>query len=275
MIYISNEQLIQYRDIIFKESGLWFGDSKLSILANRVRMRMKERDLEDPAAYGRLIASHDDRVELERLLNSVTTNETYFYRCESQIDSFRDIVLPDVARKKIARNDRTLKIWCAGCSTGEEPYTLAMVILESLQFHKIWDISIFATDISTEVLAKGLNAVYAPKAVSRLPREYLSRYFTERNGLFELNPVVKKMVDFEYQNLTDAYFEKGFDIIFCRNVIIYFKDETKQEILNKFYDTLNDDGYLFLGPSEMVRGLAQGFRMITLKDSVVFQKVAR
>jgi len=273
---LNREQLNNFRDMIFRSCGLWFNDSKLSILENRIKMRLRELGLDDPSEYlEKLARSETDRAELSTIINLLTTNETYFYRCESQVDSFKNIILPGIVEKKIAENDRKIRIWSAGCSTGEEPYTIAICLLEMVKFHSIWDLQIFATDISTQVLGKALEGEYMGRAVERLPEEYLEKYFRFVDGKYIISNTVKKYVEFEYANLVDAYYETGFDVIFCRNVLIYFKDKTKTDILNRFYDSLNDGGYLFLGPTEMIRGLVDGFKLITLKDSVVFQKVPR
>ena len=272
---LNDKELIKFRDFIYQNLGLWFGDSKLSVLANRLKLRMTKLDVKDPNKYLRMIMSEDDRQEIEVLINIITTNETYFYRCESQMDSFRDIILPKLIDQKIAANNRSIKIWSAGCSTGEEPYTIAMILHDILKFHSIWDIFIYASDLSTEVLTRAMEGKYNKRAVDRIPKPYLDKYFTENDGYYYINNAIKKVVDFEYSNLVDAYFDSNYDIIFCRNVLIYFRDETKRDLLNKFYDSLKDGGYLFLGPTEMVRGLVDGFKMISLKDSVVFKKVAR
>ncbi|MEW6203237.1 MAG: protein-glutamate O-methyltransferase CheR [bacterium] len=275
MINISEEQLLQFRDFIFVTCGLWFGDSKILILANRLKARMKALNITDPARYFFRISDTDDRAELATLINLITTNETYFFRCEAQMETFCKIVLPEITKEKIARKDRRLRIWSAGCSTGEEPYTIAICVQEAMPFHNLWDISITATDISTEVLSKAIEARYAQRAVSRIPEHILNKYFDAKDGFHILKDKAKSFVEFEYSNLIDAVFETGFDVIFCRNVLIYFRDETKAQMLDKFYDSLADGGYLFLGPSEMVRGLVQGFRMIVTKDAVVFRKEPR
>ncbi len=275
MAALTEQQLIKFRDLIYNACGLWFGNSKLPILGNRVMTRLKESGIADPDKYFRTISSEDDRAELSKLINMITTNETYFWRAESQMDSFRDIILPKLAEKKIQENNRKLRIWSAGCSTGEEPYTLAICVLEAISFHSIWEIEIYSTDISTEVLNRAMEGCYNKRAIERLPKEYLAKYFIERNGQYTVCNALRKFVEFEYANLADAYYEKDFDIIFCRNVLIYFKDESKKEILGRFHESLNPNGYLFLGPTEMIRGLVDGFKMITLKDCVAFQKMPR
>jgi chemotaxis protein methyltransferase CheR len=275
MAHITDQQLVRFRDLIYNNCGLWFGDTKLPILGNRILTRLKESGIADAERYYRAISSDDDRAELSKLINMITTNETYFWRAESQMDSFRDIILPRLTEKKVATNNRKLRIWSAGCSTGEEPYTLAICILEAIPFHSIWQIEICATDISTEVLNKALEGCYSKRAVEKLPEEYLRKYFTERNGQYLISNTVKKMVEFDYANLADTYYESEFDVIFCRNVLIYFKDESKKEILARFHGSLLPNGYLFLGPTEMIRGLADGFKMLTLKDCVAFQKQQR
>jgi chemotaxis protein methyltransferase CheR len=272
MAALSEQQLVRFRDLIFNNCGLWFGNSKLPILGNRIKTRLKESGIRDPEKYFETISSDDDRAELSKLINMITTNETYFWRAEAQMDSFRDIILPKLSEKKIAKNKRKLRIWSAGCSTGEEPYTLAICVLETIPFHSIWDIEIYSTDISTEVLNKAMEGCYDKRAVERLPKEYLKKYFIERNGRYIVGNAVRKLVEFEYANLADTYYERNFDVIFCRNVLIYFKDESKKEILARLNDSLNPGGYLFLGPTEMIRGLADGYEMITLKDCVAFQK---
>ena len=272
---MDQSQLLRIRDYIYETSGLWFGENKLPVLENRLKMRMRNLTLDDSAAYYSRLASPDDRAEFEVLINHITTNETFFYRCEAQMDSFRDIVLPKLIDKKVAKNDRTLRIWSAGCSTGEEPYTIAICIFETLNFYNIWDINIYSTDISTEVLTRALEGKYNKRAIERMPKPLLEKYFVEKDGFYYINNVVKKVVEFEYMNLVDAYYEDNFDMIFCRNVLIYFRDESKRDILNRFYDSLKEDGLLFLGPAEMVRGLVDGFKLVSLKDSVVFQKVPR
>jgi chemotaxis protein methyltransferase CheR len=272
---LTDKQLLRFRDFIYENLGLWFGDSKLPVLQNRLRIRMGKLGV-DADKYYALIRSEDDRAEIEKLINVITTNETYFYRCESQMDSFREIILPRMVEEKIAAGNRSLKIWSAGCSTGEEPYTLAMCIFETIPFHSIWDILIYATDLSTDVLNRALEGKYNKRAIERMPADFLKKYFDLReNGLYYVNNAIKKVVDFEYSNLVDAYYDTDYDIIFCRNVLIYFRDETKKMILNKFYDALKPGGYMFLGPTEMVRGLVDGFKLISLKDSVVFQKAPR
>ena len=275
MINISDTQLQRFRDFIFNTCGLWFSDSKVIILANRLKIRMKALKITDPNRYFSIISNPDDKAELEILINLITTNETYFYRCESQMETFSRTVLPEIVREKVTKNERRLRIWSAGCSTGEEPYTIAICLQEAIPFHKIWDICIYATDISTEVLGKACEAKYAQRAVSRVPQDILKKYFAVKDGYHTLQDGTKSLVDFEYMNLVDSIYEIGFDVIFCRNVLIYFRDETKSQILERFYDSLADGGYLFLGPSEMVRGLVAGFRMILMKDAVVFRKEPR
>jgi chemotaxis protein methyltransferase CheR len=184
-------------------------------------------------------------------------------------------VLPRIIDRKVAAGDRTLRIWSAGCSTGEEPYTIAICVYETLPFHAIWDINIYATDISTEVLTRAYEGKYNHRAVEHMPKDLLAKYFSEKDGFFYINNAVKKDIEFEYANLVDAYYESDFDIIFCRNVLIYFRDDTKRDILNRFHGSLKDDGWMFLGPTEMVRGLCDGFKMTGLKDSVAFQKLPR
>lgn len=273
---MGRDQLVLFQDLIFRSCGLWFNDSKLSILENRIRTRMKETGATDPKAYYNKLAHSDtDRAELSTLINILTTNETYFYRCETQIDSFSKVILPRVVEQKVASGKRKINIWSAGCSTGEEPYTLAMCMLETIRFHSIWEFKIYATDISTEVLERAMEGIYNERAVERLPKEYLEKYFRKEKDKYIINNAVKKLVEFEYTNLVDSYYEKDFDIIFCRNVLIYFKDETKAEIISKFRDSLTENGYLFLGPTEMIRGLTEGFKMIALKDAVVYQKIPR
>lgn len=272
IINFTNSQLTGFREVIFETSGLWFGDDKLPILSNRLKQRMKECGVGDPEEYSAILKDPNDRAELMKLINLVTTNETYFYRCEAQMNRFCSEIVEELIRRKTAAGERKIRIWSAGCSSGEEPYSISICLNEVITFRQIWDLYIYATDISTEVLATALEAKYRQRSIAQMPRHLLKKYFVEQDGLFVLNERIKKIVDFEYLNLVDAAYGQDFDVIFCRNVLIYFRDDTKAEILKKFYKSLNPGGYLFLGPAEMIRGLAAGFRMKVFKDAVVFQK---
>lgn len=201
-----------------------------------------------------------DEKEVVAMLNKLTTNHTYFLREKEHYDFLTNVILPEQAQ---SNRERNLRIWSAGCSSGEEAYTTIMVMKDFFGLQK-WDYRILATDLSTNVIEKAQNNHYPPEALKNLPPTWERKYFThEPQGTYTLREEVKKEVLFRRFNLMDPFrFPKQFDLIFCRNVMIYFDQETKNRLINKFYDVLKPGGYLFIGHSETVQREKSRFRYI-------------
>lgn len=207
------------------------------------------------------------------LINSLTTNETYFFREFEQLKSFAEHCLPGVLDRKTRNRD--INIWSAGCSTGEEAYTLSIILLEMLDNYNKWNINIYATDINTEVLKKAERGVYSERSVKYVPREYFAKYFTGKTEEWKVAPDVKRNVKFENVNLINngaAKFYKNIDFIFCRNVLIYFDDNSRKRVVNSFYESLNIGGYIFLGHSESMSRISTAFTPKRRGGWIVYEK---
>jgi chemotaxis protein methyltransferase CheR len=269
-IAMSDKQFGDLRKIIYTRSGIHFPDNKKYVLESRLGSRLTELELENYDDYiAFLTMGPYQQDEFQEMFNRITINETSFFRNEPQLDVFEKQVLPELleARKSVKR----LRIWSAACSSGEEPYTLAIQIHRSLGLRaNDWKIEIVACDISEKVLEIAQGGVYTDYAMRTTPPLVKSRYFKQEGQQWMLDEQIKKMVNFQLHNLKDRLGAKRFgtfDVIFCRNVMIYFDDAMKDTVLQCFSDQLASDGTLFIGHSENIRTsnlfaampIAQGF----------------
>ena len=251
------------------------------------------------AYYACLTSSEKRDDELRELLNRLTINHTYFFRNEPHFKVLKDKILPELIERKLsaisyqpsAKNVKlkaesrqlnanakpALRIWSAGCSTGEEPYTIAMIIKDVIPDTENWDIQILATDASTEALEAAHKGVYSANSMRLVDDHHKNRYFTERPGAgldakYAIRDEIKKMVNFSFFNLMDEEYPRGFDIIFCRNVTIYFELETTIRVIKNIAKSLDDDGYLFIGYSETLQFISDRFKMINWEDAIFYLK---
>lgn len=261
------------RDLILERTGIWFPDSKKYLLESRLLPRLRERGCMSFEEYCKMLRFDAWRdKEFHVLCTLVTMNETYFYRDMPQLSAFMNAVLPHI--EKANETTANLRIWSAGCSTGDEPYTLALMLLEHPPLAK-WSIEILGTDISETVLHAARKGVYGPYAVRNVPPEILRKYFTADGGQYVLSPKVKQLVKFANVNLYDrprVKLLRGFDVIFCRNCLIYLNADARRQILDDFYDCLKPNGYLVIGFSESLHNLTRAFRPIYAQGSVVYGK---
>lgn len=259
----------QLRDFIYEKTGIYIADSKKYLIENRLSKRIEEKGLKGFEEYLTLLKKNDE--ELKRLYDAITTNETYFFRENQQIEVLIKDLVPRITETK---GSRDIKIWSAACSTGEEPYTIAMMLLENcpgLRFE------IFASDISESVLSSAKKGIYTSYSVRNVPSILLNKYF-RKNGqmLYELDHSLKKFVNFTNINLMDdrkMRSIKGMDVIFCRNVLIYFDERAKQKVVSLLYDSLRQGGYLFVGTSESLHNVTRAFRPLIFEKVVVYQRV--
>jgi chemotaxis protein methyltransferase CheR len=273
---MSPEVFKQVRDFIYEKCGMFFGDNKVYLLEDRLSRRLAHLNFstyEEYLYYLRYDARRTE--EIKNLYDSITTNETSFFRDMQQLDGFIDDVLPMVLAAK-RQGDKSLRLWSAGCSTGEEPYTLAMMMTEKGLQAQGWRIEILASDISEHVLTSARAAKYGDYSVRNAPEKFMRKYFTNQGKLgMEVVPQIKQMVTFRNINLFDAaqlQSVAGMDVIFCRNVIIYFDDNSKRKVIGTFYDRLNPSGVLVLGFSESIISLTRAFKPKGIKKCVVYQK---
>jgi len=234
--------------------------------------------------YSHITTSEQREEELRELLNLLTINHTYFFRNEPHFNALRENIFPEIVGRKAMDQRPVLRIWAAGCSTGEEPYSIAMTALDVIENAEDWDIQIIATDASTAALEKARKGVYPKNAVRHIDADHLEKYFTKGKGAvggarfadrqerYAIRDTVKNMVNFGFHNLIDEEFPAGFDIIFCRNVVIYFELDTTIKVMNKFYTSLNDKGYLFIGYSETLHFISNKFKMAYSNDAIFYRK---
>ena len=263
------------RDYIRDYCGMYFDDSSKYMLERRLSRRVRLHQFRSFRDYYHfLMYDRRKEAELVEVIDCLTTNETYFFREEPQLRAFIEEIIPDVRAKK---EKKSLKIWSAGCSTGEEPYTIAMLLIEK-GFCDGWDVEIIGSDINQKVLSSARRGVYKRSSFRSTDDALVSKYFEEESpGSFKISDGVKKYVSFSYLNLFDPYklsFLKDFDVIFCRNVIIYFDQASRKKLVETFYSKLAPSGYLLLGHSESLLNLTTSFRLVHLKNDMVYQKPA-
>ncbi len=250
----------QFSQLVYDQCGINLHEGKKALLQARLNKRLRITGISTYEDYFNHITSPANPREFINFLDSVSTNLTYFFR-ESQHFDFLEKTLPELLAQKQKEGNSKLRVWSAGCSTGEEPYSLAMCVLSQISDPGRWDFRILATDISTRVLDVAYRGVYSEEKVQKVPpamRQVHFRKFSE-NGTteYEVGPQVKRIVTFRRLNLKDSYpFRGQFDFIFCRNVMIYFDKKTQEELVNKMASFLTPGGYLFVGHSESLTGLA-------------------
>ncbi|ADQ04028.1 MCP methyltransferase, CheR-type [Caldicellulosiruptor owensensis OL] len=274
-IILNNQEWSLIRDFIYKTTGLYFSDDKKSYIQKRLKIAMDNLGIADFWEYLKKIEI--DKSAFNKLLELITTNETYFFRDIPQLDMFSKYVLPELLNRKANKGNFRLKIWSAGCSTGEEPYTIAIILKERLEYFDDWDIEILGTDISERVLKLAQDAVYMPRSLKDVPEYIKLRYFeyNASDKMYKLKEEIKRMVTFRYLNLYDdskMKLMRNFDIIFCRNVLIYFDEESRKRVVEYFYDALNPGGYIFLGHSESILRITKAFEIVYFDSNIAFRK---
>ena len=281
-----NEQLIALpddvfrllRDFIHNYCGIYFDDGSKFLVERRLNRRLEQHQLKSFAEYYHFLRYDRKREdELVVLIDSLTTNETYFFRESAQLRAFTEEILPELQQRNAER--KSLRIWSAGCSTGEESYTIAMLLLESGDWWRNWQVEIIGSDINQRVLHTARKGVYKKGSHRATPPDMLRKYFVEEaKGDFRIADTVRELVSFSYVNLLDPHktsLIRDLDIIFCRNVIIYFDRDAKKKVIETFYDKLREGGFLLLGHSESLINLSTSFTLRTLKNDMVYQKPVR
>lgn len=273
------DEFVKVRDYIYRKSGIFFGDNKQYYVEKRVRDRMAATGHQSFGSYFMSLRFENSNKEWQELVNALTVNETYFFREYPQLQCFAEEIIPSILKKKETQGQVPvkLKIWSAGCSTGEEPYTLA-IILEEMTAGVITapvTFEIHATDINTDVLDRAKTRLYSQRSVKDVPHEYMEKYFRRRGQMYELSAHTARNVKFYKLNLLDgeAMERMGdFDAIFCRNVLIYFDDNSRREVALHFHAALADGGYIFLGHSESMSRITSLFKLLRLKNAIIYQK---
>jgi chemotaxis protein methyltransferase CheR len=269
--------LVRIRDLVYRVAGIFHPNNKLRLLHDRCGRRMKELKVQTLGEYFQCLTVRPLRqAELTALLNEITIGETCFFRNQAQLEALRRIVIPNILKLKSKSPLRRLRIWSAGCSTGEEPYTLRMLQLEEADGAlKNWIVEIMATDLNERSLAFAKTAVYGDYSTRNLTHLYRQKYFLPFGGQLRVNPTVRANVKFSRLNLSNdprMTLMKNIDIIFCCNVLIYFDLVSKRRVIRHFFDNLLPHGYLFLGNAESLFGVDDDFRLVHLPGATAYVK---
>jgi len=274
-VQMTDEEFRLIRDIIYSHCGLFFTDESKYLLEKRLARRLGTHQLATFKDYYHFLKyGRKKEQELSDIMDILTTNETYFFRESFQLKAFTDEIIPELKAAKEQKGEKVLRIWSAGCSSGEEPYTIAMLLLEMGGFDG-WRIEIVGTDISHRVLQQARKGMYGRSSFRTTEENFLRRYFQEQDGQLRIADRAKELVTISHLNLFDenriALLGK-MDVIFCRNVIIYFDQVAKKRVVEAFYRSMREGGYLLLGHSESLMNISNAFNLKHLKNDMVYQK---
>jgi chemotaxis protein methyltransferase CheR len=271
---LSGESLRRLCDFIYRRTGMSYGETKRYYIERRVADRMEQSGTRSFPAYMNLLRI--DGAEAERLINSFTVNETYFYREEHQLRCLSNALLPEIVAERGPGD--LVRLWSAPCATGEEPYSLAIWLLENWPLVDAYNIEIVGSDIDTDALAAAAQGNYGDRSLARLPAQLVSRYFEpDRDGYRQIIKDLRESVKFTPVNLVDAASMAAqgvFDIIFCRNVLIYFDDASRADAAKNLYRSLAPGGFLCLGHTESMSRISGHFQSRRFADATVFQRPA-
>jgi chemotaxis protein methyltransferase CheR len=268
----------QVRDLIYKTSGIYKAEDKLYLLADGCGRRMKAVGAKNLRDYwDRLTTTTYSETEVRELLNEITIGETCLFRSQPQLDALKKLILPEIVSGSSKQVTKRLRIWSAGCSTGEEPYTLAMIMLElGNSLLKGWTFEIQATDLNDRSIETATVGTYGSYALRSTPDHFKRKYFTAVDDKrLQVNPEVKSLIKFSRLNLQDdskMLFMKGMDLIFCCNVLIYFDAVSKSKVVNHFFSNLNFGGYFFLGTSESLMNMNEQFHLVHFPGAIGYWK---
>ena len=267
---LSEHELSEIRMLIEERTGICFDESRERFFSTRVREHLRAKNMHRGTDL--LRAMRKSNVEYEALLERLLTQETSFFRYPGVYEAFEKRVLPELHVKKFWKNPRTLRIWSAGCSTGEEPYSIAITIADSLSFADSWNVEILATDVGRQALKHAERGVYSGRSIATITEKQLANHFSPRGDGQEVKPRLRKMVSFVQMNLASPVYLGRMDAIFCMNVLIYFSEERRRTLVQRFYETLEPGGYLFLGHSESISKMPVKFQAIVLNDCILYRK---
>jgi len=264
------------RDFIRDHCGIYFDDDSRYLLEKRLSRRVRTLHFNTFREYYRYLLYHIKRdEELASIIDILTVNETYFFREQNQLRTFSEEILPEL--RETNKDKRRLRIWSAGCSTGEEPYTIAMLVLEKGYFHG-WNIEIFGSDINQKVLQVARSGIYRKNSFRTTEPYFFRKYFREEIISSRIADSVKQYVNFSHLNLLDPFKVKlvgSMDLIFCRNVLIYFDNPSRRKVIGMFYERLVDGGYLLLGHAESLINISTAFTLRHFKYNMVYQKPSK
>ena len=273
---LTGQEFTLLKDFIYEKTGIYFAENKMYLLESRLANRLNELNLSSFEEYYYHLKFGGSKTEQEipYLYDLVTTNETSFFRNPPQLDAFKIVVQKNYLNG--TRPEAGLRMWSAGCSTGEEPYTLAIMMLELLAHSNVsMPFTIYGTDISSKALESAKRAVFNNYSVRNTDKGILSKYFVEDKGMYALKDSVKKYVSLDFLNLMDASSYRKYrqlDVIFCRNVLIYFDEKGKKTVIDNLYESLKPGGFLTIGHAESLHNISRGFKPLIFPGTIAYQK---
>lgn len=275
---MSEKAFNEWRKYIYDVSGIYFQDNKKYLLESRLQKRMNYLGLDSFEKYLEYVKFNPQKeVEKKQLFEAITINETYFFRNQPQFDALVQHIVPELLSSGKKLNKKRLRIWSAASSSGEEAYTIAMVLTELiLPKYPGLQVEIIGTDINYAVVENAKRGIYKEYSIRNTPPLYLKKYFIKHeNNTLEVVPEIKRMVKFKLLNLYDdagMRMMNNFDVIFCANVLIYFNLESKKKVVEHLYNALNPVGYLFIGYSESLHGISKAFRLVSFPKTIGYKK---
>ncbi len=290
-IPITEPELKLLQTLVYQECGMYFDERRAHFLQDRLQRRLKACRLDTFYSYYRLLTSREGKAELSALLEILTVNETSFFRNKPQLDLFQKQILEEMLHRKQERRDWTLRLWSAGCSTGQEPYTMAMQVADALAYYYLrnplpfdmptpkplipppWRVEILASDISYSALRTAQEGLYSETQMEPVEYMFRLRYFDKMGDHYQVKKGVRELVHFDFHNLKTEFLPQRNDFIFCRNVMIYFDEAEQRRLIDKFYRCLNPGGYLFVGHAESLFGLTDRFRMIHQNNGTAYHRI--
>jgi chemotaxis protein methyltransferase CheR len=274
---MTKEEFITLRDFVYEKSGIFFAENKAYLLESRLTNRLAELGLSSFEDYYYCLKYGSDKAknEMSNLFDVVTTNETSFFRNPPQLDAFKILIQKNYLNGT-ASITAPIRIWSAACSTGEEAYTLAIILEELMQTTKQnIPYVIYATDISQKVLESAKRAIFSQYSIRNTDESFKNKYFTEENNMFKLKENVKKNVKIDFMNLMDENTYRSYkqmDIIFCRNVLIYFDEKMKKKVIENLYESLKPKGFLTIGHAESLHNISRAFKPLVFPGTIAYQK---
>ena len=289
-VQLTEPELKLLQTLVYEQCGMFFDERRTHFLQDRLHRRLRACRLESFYTYYRLLTSREGRTELAALLENLTVNETSFFRNKPQLELFHKTILDELLRRKQQARDYSLRLWSAGCSTGQEPFTMAMLVCDALSYWTMrnapvgqhpspkplvcppWRVEIVASDISYSALRAGQDGAYSEQQIEPVDFMYRLRYFDRIGDTYRIKDAVKQMVHFDFHNLKTDYLPQRNDVIFCRNVMIYFDEAEQRRLVEKLYRCLNPDGYLFIGHAETLFGISDRFRMVHQNNGTAYRR---
>ena len=289
-IQLSEAEMRLLQALIYQECGMYFDSRRTHFLQDRLQRRLRECRMDSFYSYYRLLISPEGRQELMSLLQNLTVNETSFFRNKAQLELFHKQILDELITQKQAKGDYQIRIWSAGCSTGQEPYTIAMLIADALAYHQLrlpatpgtqwpkplipppWRVEIPASDINYSVLRHAQEGLYNEHHMASVDYAYRLRYFDKVGERYAVKASIKELVHFDFHNLKTEFLPQKNDVIFCRNVMMYFDEAEQKRLIEKFYRCLNPGGYLLVGHAESLLGLTNKFVMVYRNSGTAYKR---